>query len=1049
MSDTFGFIAAADTTNMQAGGTSFLEDAGNMLTKGIGGAVVSGLQSIYNTGIDLSNKVFDSKLARADTAETLTSLDKSWGDYYRDNKDAIDTAGFFATSIIPGTLAVKGLKAIQAGEAYGAFGRVLGYTSRAETANLNAALTELSVEGGSVFSRISQAKTLSMTWGTADAVLQTAAFETATAVTMKASPILDDKDWKDIGWDITKTALTGGAIGGGINALLTNKLVKDAGALVAGKQRMYDVLERTGDINVGFGDKAYGIIEALTKLPPEVTDGTVRLNHGRAGVTSTLDVTKLLETTRRTTAVRGIQDLQLALTSVVRDDVSVGTALSNSLIQVVKDGIDSGANPYNMKKTLGDLLFNLHSVEAIGSRPLDVSGELRFLSPRADITTRAVMTSEKQPGDWAYRVVGDESQARLGTLGKDAATKQEAFANGFDAVIDPVTKALHINPLSNIWRQVPASEQDFAPIFYDTATRSTSTTAVPTVADIATGAPGKLGGLSVNFQGVQAGSKTFKFTQAGFAPVEDSVENTARHIWADGLQQIGGKVDSRDISVLDSLLKNPSKAADGLQIVDAETGNSIAFSNIGDFNSFVFSQKYRGIVDDLHAGPTDDLRKLAAKYNVEGKWIEDGVASSFDAKKMFDAGGWNPDAARLLDRQTLLFRYNTQGMKDAEAHATGIVAYSQRVKEATSRAQDAALAVLGQAHQDKLIELSGSLAGDADAQTVGPTLLGASNAGYADRLRTWAQYTGQQVGIISTERVSAALSKIQSPAAKLLQNPDAAAEVASAVTKFRLSAEPQALWQDPLTSKYLMVDLESYKNIVNKGGRVEFKTQIPLSEDAGNFIAAHHELHQLRGNQQQVLQAAAGLESRWDPDKLYFPPVDTQRLPFFAYVRQTEGSLFASSEVAMINARSAAELQQLAAQVEKTGNFQVIYKADTEAYHKAHGDFQFGRVMNDPVINDALRSRNILGAFLPSMTPQGVVNDFVQYTQRAETKLVRDAVSMNYGQTVAELQDLSNRYTAGQTSKFEGLSKLLQRNVQDPFGDAIKTAMNVSKESRE
>ena len=286
---------------------------------------------------------------------------------------------------------------------------------------------------------------------------------------------------------------------------------------------------------------------------------------------------------------------------------------------------------------------------------------------------------------------------------------------------------------------------------------------------------------------------------------------------------------------------------------------------------------------------------------------------------------------------------------------------------------------------------------------------------------------------------------MQAPAAKLLQNPTASAEVSAAVTQGRLSTDAWALYADSLSGKKMMVDLESFKKI-QKGGQIQFAKRIELSDDAGAFIAAHQEAHKLRIEQQTVLGSAQGMSTRWDPDKLYFPPVDTQRVPFFAFVRQSNGTIFGSSEVAMITARDAGELTAKAAAVERSNpTLQVIYKSDTEVYHKAKADYDFTRTMNEPVLDSTLRKQGLLGDYLPNMTPEAVVNDFVQYTQRAETKLVRDAVSVRYAQQFAELSDLSERYTAGQTSKFEGLNKWLKGSVQDPFGDYMKLAMNTSK----
>jgi hypothetical protein len=1050
----FDFIAAADTTNMQAGGESLFGGVTDFVTKGAVGAVVSGMHGLYNTGVDLSNNVFGTEIERADTAETLGKIDSGYAEYYETHKEAVDVAGFVAGSLIPGTLAVKGLKLIQGGQSAGAFGRVLGFASSREQKYLAQALTELSIEGGTVFTRINQAKMTSMAWGTADMVLQTAAFETAGALAMKSSPMLDNEDWRNIGWDIVKTSLAGGVLGGGIGALFTNKFVKDVGKRVEGKQRLYDVLAQVGEVDLKFGDKAFSIVDALMALPKEVIDPIIKLPR-KVGDLSQLDLTPLLTKSLQKTTQDGLLKLRDTLTNVVGNDTTVGTPFAASLLSMVKQGMEKGINPEAIRAKLGDYLLNLTNVEGIGARALDVSGELRYLDPagQVDISGGNIFSSKmgSSPSALIYRVVGDESMAKMATLGKDALTKEEAYKNGFDFVLDPKTKGISISPDSAIYKQIDAQEAAYAPLFYNVSTTQTSLTTVPTIADLQT----VRNPLTVNASGVLSGSKSYTFKLEMYEGAADSVEATARHLWASKQMNIGGKISKNDISVLENLLLHPNRAAEGLVIVDPVTKAEVFFKDIHDFRTFVFNAKYDGAISLLErlAPVTDDaidyskvdLRDIAYRLNVQAEWLEKAVGVKFDRRALYNDPGWVQEMERYEVRDNLILRYDTKAVKEAALRPDALAAYHYRVKEATEKSQVASAAVLGEDNYKLLMPLDKSLAIDANSQTVGASMLGSSNANYTDPLRSWAQYSGQIVGQITNKRVTEALSGIQSPAAKLLQNPAAAAEVAAAVTSARLSTQKWSLWVDEFTGNFALVDTPSYQRIMQGGGKITFANRIDLSKDAGDFLAAHHGLHAKRVDQQKVLAAAQGTALRWDPDVIHFPPVDTQRIPFFAFVRQTDGTMFGSSEVAMVTARDAAELQAKTAQIEKIPGMSVIYKKDTEAYHKAKGDFDIMRAMNEPVLDSTLRKQGLLGDYLPNMTPEAVVNDFVQYIQRAETKLVRDAVGANYAQTIAELQALSDRYTAGQTSKFQGLTKFLQGSVTDPFGDAIKLAMNVSK----
>jgi hypothetical protein len=239
--------------------------------------------------------VFGTDAARLDTSETLHNLDNNWGEYYEKNKDVIDTGGFIASSLVPGTLAVKGLKLLQTGNASGVMGRVLGYTTRMESTHLNDAVKELAVEGGTVFSQINKAKTASIAWGAADNVLQAAAFEIGVVASMKASPLLDNDSWGDIAKDVATMSLVGGAVGGAIGGIFTNRLFKDAGKLVDKEVRKYDVLANPGKIALEKGDDAYSIVDAIFALPKEVGDSRIKLAHGRKGILDELDIEQLLD----------------------------------------------------------------------------------------------------------------------------------------------------------------------------------------------------------------------------------------------------------------------------------------------------------------------------------------------------------------------------------------------------------------------------------------------------------------------------------------------------------------------------------------------------------------------------------------------------------------------------------------------------------------------------------------------------------------------------------------------------------------------------------
>ena len=158
-----------DSTAIQAGDLSFGQKALASTTS----ALTSGLASLYNTGVAAAN-VMGSDAEKLDTYKLMQGLDTEWADYYKANANALDVAGFIATSLLPGTAAVKGLNLIRSGESAGAMGRSLNLFKTKQAAALDRAMLELGKEGGSAFTTLNRNKLAAMGWETADQVLQAA-----------------------------------------------------------------------------------------------------------------------------------------------------------------------------------------------------------------------------------------------------------------------------------------------------------------------------------------------------------------------------------------------------------------------------------------------------------------------------------------------------------------------------------------------------------------------------------------------------------------------------------------------------------------------------------------------------------------------------------------------------------------------------------------------------------------------------------------------------------------------------------------------------------
>lgn len=95
---------------------SFGSEVVDFVQYGITGAIASGAVGIANTAISFSNIFSDEKTQKLDTEDLLLSA--GWehtAAYYDDHRDSLDALGFVASSLIPGTVGLKALKAVQKG----------------------------------------------------------------------------------------------------------------------------------------------------------------------------------------------------------------------------------------------------------------------------------------------------------------------------------------------------------------------------------------------------------------------------------------------------------------------------------------------------------------------------------------------------------------------------------------------------------------------------------------------------------------------------------------------------------------------------------------------------------------------------------------------------------------------------------------------------------------------------------------------------------------------------------------------------------------------
>jgi hypothetical protein len=222
---------AADIHNVANAEPSVLDDTGDFITKGIPLAVGSGLASMANTAISLGNAL-GGDFEKIDYGQEVKEYDDDLSKYYNDHQQGIDLGGFVATSFIPGTVGLKALKVIQAGNLGKTAASVTGFFRNSEEAFLKKALSSVQVETNQIFRVMDSNKLGAIAAGFGEQTLQAGAFETAVLLSMNQSPTINKEDQGYFNSllfnspDILKGALLGGLVGGAIKGFSISGEIK-------------------------------------------------------------------------------------------------------------------------------------------------------------------------------------------------------------------------------------------------------------------------------------------------------------------------------------------------------------------------------------------------------------------------------------------------------------------------------------------------------------------------------------------------------------------------------------------------------------------------------------------------------------------------------------------------------------------------------------------------------------------------------------------------------------------------------------------------------
>ena len=1073
---------AAETTDYQA---NTLTRIGRAISQGGQAAAVSGVMSIYNSFVPAESEVKIEDAVRRYGGNEM-------GDYYAENKENIDLVGFAATALIPGTLGVKGLQLARGGITTGNFGKYLNMASSRKAEYLKEALQETARSGGVIKSVLTANRAKQAGWEVADQMMLGAAFELAVVATMHDSPVFDGDSYGDFGWNMALGIGLSGAVGGLFGSIAAKGILKEAQGAIQAQARAADVIADPAKLGLLKGTEALTMAESIMLLPNQFDNIPFKYKLDGKFQTTELQTAGAMTTAKKAAEKYGTDQLALKFNELAGGDAVRGQAYFEFMQTAAQAAREAGLAPAEVTQKLHGYLANMEKIEALNLeqmaldqrkfylnlKPAGETDEARFMS---------ILQKDYQPGKTtkqAYRLADDVTgleDLKIVRLDETGYPNRTALLKAFpdiDAVQLP-DGSLRVNSLSTKilrHRENPLQVRQLI----DLESGQLMTDAPAVVGDIV-----RKGMLGVQDDALYVNGKRYEQAPSkAFSMADSPLETTARWAWASKLEApkfvklTGGLIDSADFPMMQrlaELIEDKTLAAatrtEGIMIKDAD-GTLRTLEELGELRDYINTRRMEVLELEFQnwkeaTGSVPSTSLLAASMNTDRAWIETAIDRHFQPWSTGEVPvGKVLNTADSLKPRTVQATWNFGAVPDmapVEAYKMNMGPSHLITTELTKErqialrrmvGQDAMRNVLGE-DADMFLEAADDMVRTTSTQGAGASLFGAANAGGiydARRAVVWTENTGKNVALVTQKNRDAVIGMLAPSINAIRDNPTASAELSALTTalrrnpeRFQFAAEGEGMLISQAAARLAkaenITEADAIARLSADGSKHSFTISDPAVLEFIQTSTAHN--HQ-RQDKFTHLWNASGLTRKLpDVPVVYVPPVNTVRYPFHAFVRSKE-KLGLASDVSMITAKSAEQLRELAAKV--GDDFDVFFKADTETYFKIKGEYDYSQTLNESAVNSALARKGSMADFFPETRFDNVMEDWLQWHGRQEEKLVRDSVQVGNRQFFSELQHLSNQYRQVDESVARGIGGLFKKKVQDPFGDYIKTALNISKQ---
>jgi hypothetical protein len=1081
-------VIGNETTDLQESAISRIGDA---FTRGVPAAAISGTLSIANTFLDYGRFFGITQAADYSIEEAVRSYDESAGDYYMQNKSAVDIGGFIGTSLIGGGLGVKALQIARGGNAMGAMGRALNFASSRRDAALAQALRETAENGGAIRGLLSSAaRRNQLGWEVADQALLGLAAETVVLATMNDSPVFDGDTFKDFSWNMGLGVLLSGAIGGPLGSLGARGILKDAQAVIQKEMRAADTVFAHDNLGLTKGTELLGFAESITKLQTGADTIPFSYRTGAGAQSIELPVGESLIAARQKATKVAEEKLAIEFTRLAEGNAEVGQAYYDFIKRGSQAAKEAGYSPDEVISLIAGYLQNVSKVSHIDEAALykDSRKFYTTLHPTANSTDPVEIWSggafTSKPGqsssNRAYSINEGVEASDLVIKNLDELpelTIKDAFRKNSDIdILRMPDGSMRVNPRSpNI---TTTKENPFlVRKFMDLETGTIMPETVVTFGDMITKT-----GVQHGDDFITAGRRSFSQNASEVFDLTRPVnEASARWAWASklGIAEIrritGDVIDLTDLPLMQRLAElEGSISPDTLSKIRFKIGDQTsALDEMGTSLQSLLEETRHGVLQDALGkwevdvlGAVPDTRAIAAHLNTSVEWVEGAIQRNFAMPGPGKAAtGEVFSTANALKPKTVQVEWD---LRPADGKLLPEAAYNMNmgpqnlaIKELSKVYQmeirsrvnkTAAAAALGEDYN--LLPDLDNLSQFSSIEGAGAGLAGASNAGYGEKAKLAVQYMGAQVARIAQKNRDEAVLALAADSNAIRMNQ--AAVVEFGVVTNALRRNPSQFIFDDLNPGLLISkevaamakarNISTMEAISELSGLSKHPVHYQImNSEVANFLRNSSRMNAARQDKFGVLRRATGLAAgAVDSPVVYAPPIDTVRYPYHAFVR-TKSQIGVGSDVTMITAKSEEQLRMLAGKVDKD-KFDVLFKSDTDNYFKAKGQYDYAETLNEARVNSELARTGVLSDMFTETRFENVMTDWLRFHAYQEEKLVREAVQVGNRQFFSEMQFLSETYRQEAESVTRGIGSKFKKAVADPFGDYIKTALNISKQ---